>query len=100
MARLPISPYFVSTFQNTGDRRVDQAIERLARRPATGNDLSSGTWVMIVIARVCASSAMARCLAGSVSREYFSRKRSVVSSHGQPARALSQLAWRNGVISG
>src|SRR4029079_14459666 len=58
------------------------------------------TCVGYCVQRTCNASAIAFCLAGSVSRANWSRRRSSSASHGQPNGALSQLALRKAVDSG
>ena len=54
----------------------------------------SGTWVTISTKWRWTSSAAAFFSAGVLARTYLSRSASIFSSHGQPARALSQVAAR------
>src|SRR5262245_7722760 len=90
---------YLLTFQNTGTGAV--MIPAMFLRAAIGwYHCPRNRCVVAWVLRTCTASAIAFCLAGSVSRAYWSRSFSVSSSHGQPNIALSQPALANPAITG
>src|SRR3954470_16013917 len=82
-----------SMFQNTGAGAMTKPLTFL--RIATGCTYSpTGISGVVSMARTCTASAIAFCLAGSVSRAKSSRSFSSSASHGQPNSALSHDEFR------
>src|SRR5262245_21876429 len=96
--------YLLVRPQNTGtdtDTGTDTGthvgnVSALLRTADTAYHSPRGICVTTVVLSTCARSAICRSSAGLVAR----RTVSMLSSHGQPARAWSQVTAREGVMSG
>ena len=94
MSAAPIVPATDVDVPEHGRRRGSMPVTFLRQRdrliPLPELDVGADT----ATARTCTASAIAFCLAGSVSRANASRSFSISASHGQPNIALSQPALR------
>ena len=86
--------------QNTVIGGGTAMVSMLLRTAQTSNRSPSGTWVTICMARICTASAAAFFSGSVVAAMKLSRSFSISGSHGQPARALSQVLTSHGVITG
>jgi hypothetical protein len=89
--------YLLVNPQNTVTGGGAVSVSTLLRTAVTPYHSPRGMCVTTMVLSTCARSAICRFSAGLTARAYAARSVSMLSSHGQPARALSQ--WQRNMAS-